>query len=206
MHRKPSESLFEFKAHEEIFNLLIRDPLLRFKYPKLLFLILSIIFAYFIFQNAYFVQLVSHLGELSYLGCLIAGVFFAFGFTAPISAGFFLMLNPENIFLAAIFGGLGAVIGDLIIFKIIKISFKNEFDLLRKEDLLVHLGHFAKKTLGSKILGYLSFAFAGILIASPLPDEAGVTLIAGLSEISEKQLILLGFSLNALGIFILLLI
>lgn len=206
MRKKPSESVIKFKAHEEIFNLLIRDPLLRFKYPKLLFLILSILLAYFLLQNAQFAGVVSHLGQLSYFGCLIAGLFFAFGFTAPISASFFLISNPGNIFLAAIFGGIGTVIGNLIIFRLIKFSFKGEFDLLKKEKLLIYLNDFAKKTLGSKIMNYLLFAFAGILIASPLPDEAGVTLIAGLSEINEKKLMLLVFPLSTLGILVLLLI
>ena len=50
------------------------------------------------------------------------------------------------------------------------------------------------------------YAFAGILIASPLPDEAGVTMLAGLTKISVKSLALISFILNTLGIIILLIL
>jgi hypothetical protein len=51
-----------------------------------------------------------------------------------------------------------------------------------------------------------SYVLAGILIASPLPDEAGITMLAGFSKISEKAIIGISFVLNTVGIFILLLI
>lgn len=147
---------------------------------------------------------VSHLGELSYLGSFIAGIFFAFGFTAPFSAAFFLEAIPKNIFIAAVFGGLGALISDLIIFRFIRVSFRDEFEGVRKEWAVRRLNGFAGKILGKKLLSYLSFAFAFILIASPLPDEAGVVLLAGLTDLKARDLAIIGFVCNTLGILFLL--
>jgi hypothetical protein len=43
--------------------------------------------------------------------------------------------------------------------------------------------------------------FGAVIIASPLPDEAGVSLLS-LSKLKNWQFILLSFVLNATGIFI----
>ena len=48
------------------------------------------------------------------------------------------------------------------------------------------------------------YAFVGILIASPLPDEIGVIMLAGLTKINFKILAIISFILNTLGILIIL--
>ncbi|MEM4271920.1 MAG: hypothetical protein QXD13_02445, partial [Candidatus Pacearchaeota archaeon] len=87
------------------------------RYPKITLFLIAIIAAYFIFSNPKVADFVSRLHEYSYLGVFIAGVFFTFGFTTPFAAGFFIALNPSNIWLAGIIGGCGAMIGDTLIFK-----------------------------------------------------------------------------------------
>jgi len=169
-------------------------------------LILAIILAYIFFGNPSIQNYISHLGALSYAGIFIAGIFFAFGFTAPFSVGFFINLDPSNIWLAGIVGGLGALIADLIIFSTIKISFEDEFKRLRNSNTIVKITKLIEKSFTEKIKVYLMYAFAGILIASPLPDEAGVIMLAGLTKISAKSLALISFILNTLGIIILLML
>lgn len=175
-----------------------------FDYPKLTLLVIAIITAYFIFSNPKVDVFVLSLNNLGYLGVFIAGIFFAFGFTAPLSAGFFITLNPENILLAGILGGIGAMISDLLIFKFIRFSFMDEFQRLEHTKTMRKLSNLIEKTLGHKIRIYFMYAFAGILIASPLPDEAGVIMLAGLTKIRAKILALISFILNTLGILILL--
>ena len=102
--------------------------LFKFKYPKIMILIVTIVLSYFIFRNPLISSYLSHLGNLGYLGFFIGGILFAFGFTAPFSVGLFILLNPSNIWIAGIIGGLGALISDLLIFKFIKISFEDEFN------------------------------------------------------------------------------
>jgi len=48
------------------------------------------------------------------------------------------------------------------------------------------------------------YLFAGVFIASLLPDEAGVIILAGLTKLSARALSVIGFVLNSLGILIIL--
>jgi uncharacterized membrane protein YdjX (TVP38/TMEM64 family) len=178
--------------------------LFKFKYPKIIALIITIILAYIIFSNPKVGEFVSHLGALSYLGTFLAGMLFSFGFTAPFSAGFFITLNPGNIWLAGIIGGLGAMCSDLLIFKFIRFSFRDELRKLKKEKISREIENMINKTLGNKIRIYLMYAIAGIMIASPLPDEAGVIMLAGLTRIKPKILAFISFLLNTAGILVLL--
>jgi len=178
--------------------------LFKFKYPKIFCLVAAIVLAYLIFRNPSVSSFVSHLGNLSYIGVFIAGILFAFGFTAPFAAGFFITLNPHNILLVGIIGGIGALLSDLLIFSFIRVSFENEFNKLRKTKLIRSIDKTIEKSLGKKLKFYLMYVFAGFLIASPLPDEIGVIMLAGLIKIKIGILAVLSFILNTLGILVLL--
>ena len=180
--------------------------LFAFKYPKLLLLAITILLSYYLFNFPAFSSWISQLGSLSYLGTFIAGILFSFGFTAPFSVGFFLTTNAENIFLATVMGGIGAMTSDLLIFKIIKVSFLNEFESLKKEKLVKSIRKIVYNHSPTLLKHYLLYVFAGIIISSPLPDEIGVSLLAGLTTISAKKLAIIGFILNSIGIFLILLI
>jgi uncharacterized membrane protein YdjX (TVP38/TMEM64 family) len=178
----------------------------KFRYPKLALFILCIIFAYIIFRNPDVSNFIKSLGNLGYLGIFIAGMFFTFGFTTPFSVGFFISLNPSNIWLSGILGGLGALAGDLFIFKFVRMSFMDEFKRLENTKLLKEINHLIASHIKHKIKVYLLYIFAGILIASPLPDEAGVLVLAGFSHIKIKMFMLISFIFNTSGILIMLLI
>ncbi len=178
--------------------------LTKFKYPKLLLLVLSIILAYYLFSIPQVSDWFANLGSLSYIGVFIAGMLFAFGFSAAFAVGFFLTLNPSNIFIAAIIAGFGALISDLIILNFIRISFQGEFNKLKKTNTIKEISNTLNQGFLKKTKIYLMYAFAGILIASPLPDEAGVTLLAGLTKIKQSAIAIIGFILNTLGILIIL--
>mgnify|MGYP001575845521 FL=1 len=178
--------------------------LFKFRYPKLTILILMIILAYSMFSNANVHNFISKLGNLSYLGTFIAGMFFAFGFLASFAVGFFLTVSTKNIFLTAIIGGFGALISDLLIFSIIKSQFIDEFRRLEKTKIFLEINKIFSQSYFHRIKLYLMYIFAGIIIASPLPDEVGVSMLAGLTKIKTSILAILSFLLNTPGIFILL--
>lgn len=48
---------------------------------------------------------------------------------------------------------------------------------------------------------YLSAGVAGFIIASPLPDEIGVTLLAGVTKIETRVVAVVALTLNTVGIF-----
>jgi len=180
--------------------------LFRFKYPKIFLWIIFIIAAYFIFSNPAVKSFINSEGLTGYLYVFIFGALFTFGFTTPFSIGFFVAYNPESLFLSAIIGGLGAVVFDLAIFRFIRFSFMDEFKKLEKEKEIAKLSNLFHLKLSHKIKVYLTYIFAGIVIASPLPDEVGVAMLAGLTKIRTIPLMILSFIFNALGILIMMLI
>lgn len=134
----------------------------------------------------------------------MSGAMTSFGFTAPIGFGLLSKMPVSNILIATIIGSIGATIVDLFIFKTIKFSFKNEFDKLEKTRVMKKIEKIIEKNKHVLIVHYLLFIFAGIIIASPLPDELGVPILAGLTTIKPLTLSILGFILHGLGIFIVL--
>ena len=185
----------------------IEHKLFRFKYPKLLVFTLAIILAYWIFNKPVVGEFFSGLSNgLGYIGVVIAGFLFSFGFTVPFSVGMFITLAPKNIFLATILGGFCAMLADLLIFNFVRFSFMDEFRRLEKTSIIKKASKLIDYSLGHKLKVYFMYAFAGLIIASPLPDEAGVSILAGLTKIKQNKLVLISWFLNSLGILIMLLI
>ena len=190
------------KKHPEAFKKSKR--LFHFKYPKLFIFILLIIFAYLIFHNPEISDLILKLEGLSYLGIFISGILLAFGFSAPFAIGFLIITNPSNIILASLIGGIGACLGDILIFNTIKFSFMNEFKELEREKTIKFIRKIVRGHIPTRIKHYLLYIFAGIFIASPLPDEVGVSMLAGLTTINPKILAIISFLLHTIVIFLLL--
>jgi hypothetical protein len=174
------------------------------KYPKLALLVIIITFSYFLFSNPRVEQIISTIDSLGYIGIFIAGILFSFGFTSPIAVGLLITLNPQNLIFASIIGGLGALSSDLTIFRIIKFSFMDEFSKIKRTPKLVKSAKLMEIKFGKRFTHYLMLIIAAIFIASPLPDEIGIPLLAGLAKIQEKTLAIISFALNTLGIFIIL--
>ena len=176
--------------------------LFKFKYPKLAILATCIIVAYFVFSLDSVKEFMVFLGT-KYFGVAIAGFLFSFGFTTPFAIGAFVTMNPQNIFFSAIVGGFFAMLADLTIFGIIKMSFMDEFRKLCRTKAMKNIISL-EPHINEKIKYYLLYVFAGIVIASPLPDELGVSMLAGLGHIRPLPLALIGFTFNTIGIFIML--
>ena len=170
----------------------------KIKYPKFLFLIITFVFAYLIFFSQDFVFLRELLSETGLFGSFIAGILFVYGFTAaPATAVLLIIGQQENIVISGLVAGLGSVIGDIIIFKIIRHSFQDEIDELSKEQISLQIG----RSIPGFLKKYLAVIFAGLIIASPLPDEIGISLLAISTKISQKTFIVLSYVLNTIGIF-----
>ncbi|HVY01523.1 MAG TPA: hypothetical protein VHA12_02050 [Candidatus Nanoarchaeia archaeon] len=179
--------------------------LFKFKYPKIGLLIVCTVIAYLFFSHEIGKQFLSLLGLEGYFGSFIAGILFSFGFTTPFAIGAFAVMSPGNVYLASIIGGLGAMLADLTIFKIIKISFMPELRKLMKNKTFKLITEH-KIPFKTKIKNYFMYAFSGIIIASPLPDEIGITMLASISKINAFTLAIISFICNTLGILIILLI
>ena len=171
-----------------------------FRYPKLVIFLLCFLAAYILFKNENINFLIS-LSKMGYLSNFIGGVLVAFGFTAPFGIGFLISSSPENIFIAALIAGIGAMVSDLIIFKFMKFSFMDEFRKLERTKTIKEIEGIVKKNKHILIKHYLLYVFAGIIIVSPLPDEIGVSMLAGLTTIKAERLAILSFILHTIAIF-----
>lgn len=177
----------------------------RIKYPKFIVLIIIILTTFFLFRNQQIFSFSAYLIPLGYFGSLIAGIFYSYGFTAaPATAILLILAKTQNIFLAAILGGLGSLFTDLVIFKFIRSSFSDEIEKLSKEKFILFIGNniLRWKWLKKALLPVLG----AVIIASPLPDEIGVSLFAVSKQIPDKLFALISFLLNTTGIFVVLLI
>lgn len=175
-----------------------------FKYPKLFLLLILIGVAYYIFSLSSvtnWIESFEYTKTLSGIWIFISGALTSFGFTAPFGIGLLAKITPQNIFLETIIAALGATMADLFIFKTIKFSFMNEFEQLEKTKAVKEIEKIVKKNKHVLIRHYLLYIFAGIVIATPLPDELGVSMLAGLTTIKPMKMAVIGFILHALMLF-----
>jgi len=169
------------------------------KYKNLTFLFISLVIAFYILRNETLHSYLLHLGTVGYLGAFLAGMLFVSTFTVATGVIILLVLaetlSPMEIGLVA---GLGAVVGDFLIFRFVKDGLAKE--LKRFYHFFDGKNHF-KKVLQSKYFSWTFPVVGAAMIASPLPDEIGISLM-GISKLKTYQFLLLSFVLNAVGIFL----
>ncbi len=171
----------------------------RYHYKNLTYLGLSLVVGIVLLRLNFFNNFLLHLGRFGYIGAFFGGALFVSTFTVSIGTVILFILsktlNPIELGLIA---GIGAVIGDLTI-----------FHLIRSRGLMDEIKHFFHYFGGDKIhhlihSKYFSWTLpvlGALIIASPLPDEVGVGLM-GISKLKVYQFVLLSFVLHNLGIFL----
>lgn len=169
------------------------------KHQNLLHIIAGIVIAILLSQNATFHQFILHLGSFSYLGAFIAGGLFVSILTIGTAAIVLTTLSGEiSPILLAVIAGAGAVVGDYVIMHFINDNLENEL----KGNLNQGQLHKLKHLIHTKYFNWILPVIGAIIIASPLPDELGVSLM-GLAKMSTVQFIILSYILNSIGIAIL---
>lgn len=162
-------------------------------------IVLSILIAILLVRTGTISALLEATKLQGLLGSLLAGMFFTSIFTtAPAIVTLGELSRFGSILGTAFFGAIGAVLGDLIIFRFIKDRFVEHLNMvlqLRKEKKLVNA------FLHLRYLRWFTFFLGGIIIASPLPDELGIGLL-GVSKIPTKWFICISFAFNFIGILI----
>lgn len=169
-----------------------------FQYKNFSLFIISLTVAFLLSRYEPFHNFLLGLGDLGYLGAFIAGILFVSTFTVSTGAVILLVL-AEKLSAAeiGIIAGLGAVVGDLTIFRFIKDSLLDEITPIYN-----YLGgKHVTAVLHTKYFSWTFPVFGALVIASPLPDELGVSLM-GIAKMKTSQFIILSFILNAIGIFL----
>lgn len=162
-------------------------------------IILSILIAVILVKTGILGQLITQLGSYQLVGAFVAGFFFTSVFTTvPALTTLGEIATFQDPFLVAIIGGAGAVFGDMVIFRLVKDRFaddlKEVFTLTKPSERLRKLSHM-------KFFRWFILFFGGLVIASPLPDELGVTLL-GLAKIPTSWFIPISFVFNTIGILV----
>lgn len=135
--------------------------------------------------------------EQAYIGSFIAGIFFTSIFTiAPASIAFAVIAHSTSAYTVALWGALGAMMGDLLLFLFIRDIFADDVDgitAVRKW----------KRSLVRPHLGFFRFIMpivGALIIASPLPDELGLALL-GFSRTKTIYILPITFVMNFIGIY-----
>lgn len=177
------------------------------EYPKLLCFLIVCVLAYVLFQQGAFAPLIAGLNGHGYVSFFIGGILFSFGFTAPFAVAMFIeAASQADPYIAAPVAGIGALLSDLCIFGLARLSFSDELHRLRSTALIQRLHSLLHhESVSEHVRRYLLWSVAGLVIASPLPDEFGVTLLGGVTDINSRTFGMLCYALNTTGILLILL-
>lgn len=137
------------------------------------------------------------------LTSFFAGILYSSFFTSSIAVAVFIVLGVDgfNPLVVAVLGGIGSLCTDFLIFKFVR---TNIFSDLKFVDKKLAKGFFSRLFL-RKPFRSLTFFLGLVVIASPLPDELGVGLLAA-SKLNVRNFIILSYVLNTIGIFLIVLL
>lgn len=171
-----------------------------FKYKNLALMLVGVVVAFLLAGFSPFASFLLQLQHHQYLGAFLGGLLFVSTFTFGIGTIILSSLS-ENYSLVsiALVAGAGAVVGDLLIFKFVRNRLIEEIKPLYER----FGGNTISKIFYSHFFSWTLPVLGAIIIASPLPDELGVTLL-GISNVKTSQFIAISFLLNTVGIFLVL--
>ena len=158
----------------------------------------SIIVAVIIAKTGALTGILVNTQEWKILGSFLSGMFFVSIFTAaPAAAVLFEIAASNSIWAVAFFGGIGALIGDILIFRFIKDSLAEDARWLIGKTKQERLISIFQLKLFRRLIPFVG----ALVVASPLPDEIGLAMM-GLSKMKTAVFAPLSFALNFVGILI----
>ena len=168
-------------------------------YHDILMILSGIIIAIIIVQTGLLDFIINALKDYYIIAIFISGIFFTSAFTiAPASISLMHIANYAPVPYVVIFGALGAMCGDLILFFFIRDRFAEDLMKTLKKGTVKHIlnsFHFG-------LLKWLAPIVGALIIASPIPDEFAVTLF-GMSKVKTIILMPLSLIMNSIGIYVL---
>lgn len=162
------------------------------------FVLLSLTFAFYILSTGRAHNFMVGLGDLKFLGIFLSGLFFTSVFTtAPAIVLLAQFSEVTPMYILVPIGAFGAVVGDCIIFKLVRNRIAED---------LRYIISFSKyrrlpKIFKTKLFHYFLPFLGSLIIASPFPNELGVAIL-GLSKVSSNQFYLISFIFNSLAILL----
>lgn len=167
-------------------------------YKNTLLLAISIVVFLFLAQTPLAKNFFTQIGDWGYIGAVITGIFFVMTFTAaPALVVLYYLSESLNPLELALLAGFGTVLGDSLIFIFLKDKVFEEL-----EPIITKLSqHPFWHVFKTPYFSWLTPVIGAIIIASPLPDELGITLLSA-TRLKKWQFIILSFVLNSVGIYL----
>jgi hypothetical protein len=157
---------------------------------------LSIVMALVVVETGVVHWFVSIIDGWQYLSILVAGVMFTSMFTtAPAMVVLAEIALGQPVWLVASLGALGAMGGDFFIYRFVKDNLADDLQALLQLAPKIRFPAIFR----SRIFRWLPPLIGALIIASPLPDELGVTIL-GVSKAPKVIFLLISFSFNFIGI------
>lgn len=170
-------------------------------FQSLFYVTISVVVAIILARLPAFHAVMSALGSFGYIGAFVGGMLFVSVFTAAPGAALLVALNESLPELPlAVVAGLGGMIGDFIIMSVITHEAREGGKILPKKSGILRIIRRLRQSKYRMVLTILG----SLIVASPLPDEFGLSLM-GLSKVRGGWFLILTFLLDFIGIYIMLL-
>lgn len=183
------------------------EPTLRIRKRRLLrdfsVIGLSIVIAVYIQISNTSHTLVSFFSTIYFVpAAIMMGFLFSLTFTAAISTSVFILLSEttHNPFLIALLGGVGSAAANGLIYKFFKEEIIDDIELIEPR----YAKKLAHKIMHSKLFVGLIPYIAALTLASPLPDEIGILMLAG-TNFKYTKFFLFSFAFHTIGILLIVL-
>lgn len=136
------------------------------------------------------------IGGLTQVGSFIAGMFFTSLFTtAPAMVVLGEIALTASPWTVAAFGSIGAVVGDYLLFLVVRQGLKKDIEFL-----IGHVGFRRLRRIGhTRLFHHLLPLLGALVLASPLPDEIGLAML-GFSKVDKDKFLLISLAMNFAGI------
>lgn len=133
------------------------------------------------------------LGNYGYIGSFISGFLFTYGVTTPFAiAAFFILAESLNIWLLTLLGSFGGLIGEYFIYDFAKKETGKTIKIYKNKKIKL-------PQIKSKMLKTLSPLIAGLIIATPIPDEF-LAVLFGIEKYKLRDFLILTFICKFIGI------
>ncbi len=170
-----------------------------YKYKGLTLIFISILLTLFLSKYNLLNDGLFNLRHIPFLGSFIAGILYVSASTAALGI---LMLSDLSTTLhpieIAIIAGLGGTVADFVLFRFFKGDLIGEITPIYNRFGGKHL----TQLMYHKYFRWSLPIIGAIIIASPFPDELGISLM-GLTQIKTSQFIILSLILDITGVFLL---
>ena len=162
----------------------------RFHFESIAFVISVLLVAYIFLSHPQLGIAIESIGQSDGpIPAFVAGFFYSISVTAPAAAAtIFYLGKVQNIFFIAFIGAIGSLISDYLLFRFIR----------KNASRTVHYLTGKLKTK-SKNVKLLATIVACLIMASPLPDEIGVAILAAIN-VKLGRFLIYSFVLSFLGI------